>query len=297
MKLAVDGHQLDYEVRGEGRPLVMLHGLAVDRRVLVEICEPVLAPLQTRDGWRRIYVDLPGHGLSTGSPERMGADALVETLAIGCHAVDRGGPQAGDNALVEMLAAFVREVAGGPACLVGYSYGGYLAQGLLRELEGVGGLFLICPTVEADFGKRTVPARRIATRDPVLTFSEDPRERAAFEEVAVVQTQPQLESFQRIVHPANIGADQELMAATRARYAMSRPYMQALQAFEQPVSIVCGRDDHWVGFEDAMWLTRAFRRAHFSVLPDCGHLLPFEQPARFRALLLDWVGRLRGEVR
>ena len=274
MKLAVDGHQLDYEVRGEGRPLVMLHGLAVDRRVLVEICEPVLAPLQTRDGWRRIYVDLPGHGLSTGSPERMGADALVETLA-----------------------AFVREVAGGPACLVGYSYGGYLAKGLLRELEGVGGLFLICPTVEADFGKRTVPARRIATRDPVLTFSEDPRERAAFEEVAVVQTQPQLESFQRIVHPANIGADQELMAATRARYAMSRPYMQALQAFEQPVSIVCGRDDHWVGFEDAMWLTRAFRRAHFSVLPDCGHLLPFEQPARFRALLLDWVGRLRGEVR
>jgi pimeloyl-ACP methyl ester carboxylesterase len=265
MNFLVDGHSLEYEVRGDGRPIVFLHGLAVDRRVLVAACEPVLEsqPL------KRIYVDLPGHGGSTGNRERMGADALCDALSV-----------------------FVREIAGEAALLFGYSYGGYLAQGLLREPLQPDGLFLVCPTVEADFGKRTVPPRRIVTREDGLAFSADPRERAAFDEVAVLQTRALLAEFQRVVHPANIGADQELMAATRARYALSRPYMQTLQAFDKPVTIVCARDDHWVGYEDALKLARAFRRAHYAVLPDCGHLLPFEQPARFRALVEDWLSRV-----
>jgi pimeloyl-ACP methyl ester carboxylesterase len=264
MQLSIDGHELEVEIRGDGRPLVLLHGLAVDRRVLVESCEPAIGA-----GWRRIYVDLPGHGGSRGNPERASADDLVAVLA-----------------------AVIRELAAGEVpCLVGYSYGGYLAQGLVRELE-LGGLFLACPTVEADFGRRTVPPRRVASRDEPLPFSDDPRERDAFEEVAVVQTAAALELFQRVVHPANIGTDQTVLAATRARYCLSRPFVQALQAFERPVSIVCGRDDHWVGFEDALRLVRAFRSARFTVLPDCGHLLPLEDPARFRPLLSDWLERV-----
>ena len=234
--------------------------------MLVETCEPVTA------GWRRIYVDLPGHGDSVGNVERAGADDLVNALAL-----------------------VVRELGGERPAVVGYSYGGYLAQGLVRELE-LGGLFLVCPTVEADFGKRTVPPRRVAARDQALPFSDDPREKEAFEEVAVVQTFAALQQFQRVVHPANIAADQRMMAATRARYAMARPYMQALQAFERPVTLVCGRDDHWVGFEDALRLARAFRRSQFVVLPDCGHLLPFEQPGPFAALLGEWLARLQAET-
>jgi pimeloyl-ACP methyl ester carboxylesterase len=59
MRFDVLGHQIDYEVRGEGRTLVLLHGLTGDRRVLLEACEPVLS---ATPGWRRIYLDLPGHG-------------------------------------------------------------------------------------------------------------------------------------------------------------------------------------------------------------------------------------------
>jgi pimeloyl-ACP methyl ester carboxylesterase len=95
-----------------------------------------------------------------------------------------------------------------------------------------------------------------------------------------------------VIHPANIAADQELMARTRAEYAMSRPYGQALKAFERPVGIVCGRDDHWVGWQDSVRLCQAFRRVRWDVLPDCGHLLPFEQPDRFRALVADWLTRV-----
>jgi pimeloyl-ACP methyl ester carboxylesterase len=230
---------------------------------VIEACEPCVP------GWRRIYIDLPGHGGSTGDPEHASADELVLVLA----------------ALVREL---VRDEV--PA-LFGYSYGGYLAQGLVRELD-LSGLFLACPTVEPDFGKRTVPPRRVAVREEELLFSDDPREREAFEEVAVIQTRAALELFQRVVHPANIATDQTLLAATRARYVQSRPFYPALQAFDRPVGIVCGRDDHWVGFEDALRLVRAFRRVSYAVVPDCGHLLPFEATAQFRALFSDWLARV-----
>lgn len=260
------GHELAYEVRGAGRPILFLHGLAIDRRVLEHVCEPLFAE---RPGFRRIYVDLPGHGESRGNPERMGADDLTSALLL-----------------------FARELCeGAPPALAGYSYGGYLALGLVAELDPAA-LLLVCPTVEADFGKRTVPPRRVAAREQPLPFSDDPREQAAFEEVAVVQTRLLHERFQQVVHPANIAADQTLMAATRARYALSRPYMQSLQAFSRPVGIICGRDDHWVGFEDALKLVRAFRDVRYSVLPDAGHLLPLEQPDRFRLLFWDWLSRL-----
>jgi pimeloyl-ACP methyl ester carboxylesterase len=66
--------------------------------------------------------------------------------------------------------------------------------------------------------------------------------------------------------------------------------MQALQAFDKPAAILCGRDDHWVGWEDALRLARALRDVHYCVLPRCGHLLPFEAP--FRAHFDAWLARL-----
>jgi len=52
-----------YEAFGEGRPLVVLHGWGMDHRYMVSDVEPLFGQ---RDGWRRIYRDLPGHGLTPG---------------------------------------------------------------------------------------------------------------------------------------------------------------------------------------------------------------------------------------
>ncbi len=266
MRFLIDGHEIDYECRGEGRPIVFIHGLTVDRRVLIESCEPVFSEAGK---FRRVYLDLPGHGSSTGNRERASADSLVAALA-----------------------ALVRDVAGEQPLLFGYSYGGYLTQGLLRELPQTVGVFLACPVVEPDFAKRTVPARRIAVEEPDLPFSGDDRERDAFDEIAVRRTRAVLAEFQRVVHPANISADLDFVAATRWRYAMARPYLQALVDFEGPAAVACGRDDHWAGFEDAARLVRAMRRSDFSVVADCGHLLPLEAPERFRRVLSEWIARL-----
>ena len=212
MHFDVDGHAIDYEVRGEGRAIILIHGLTTDRRLLIEACEPVLA---ATPGLRRIYLDLPGHGASKGNPARAGADAMVEALA-----------------------AFVREVGGERPLVLGYAWGAYLAQGLVRDLD-LGGVCLLCPVVEADFGKRFTPPRHVAGRDPELPFSDDAREREAFLEVAVVQSRAVLERFQRGVHPANTGLDH------RSGHGTDRIFSQGAGEQRESEGIAEDRKEHF----------------------------------------------------
>ena len=272
MILEHGGHAIDYELRGEGPTVALVHGLTVDRRVMLEAFEPVLATA----GVRRLYLDLPGHGASRGDPEGASADALVAALAA---LVRRELPRAGSDAELEA------------PLVIGYSYGGYLAQGLVRELGGARGLMLVCPIVEPDFARRRQPPRRVAMREHELPYGDDPREREAFEEVAVQLTRAVLARFQHAVHPANIAADPAVVAALRARYVLSRPFVDFFARLGAPTTILCGRDDHWAGWQDAATLVQQLPHPHLVVLPDCGHLLPFEQPAAFAATVRDWLAR------
>ncbi len=52
------------------------------------------------DGGLRQRLVLPAHKLHPAATLSFDQLALVETLAIGCHAVDRGAPRAGENCLV-----------------------------------------------------------------------------------------------------------------------------------------------------------------------------------------------------
>jgi pimeloyl-ACP methyl ester carboxylesterase len=264
-----DGHSVDYELRGEGPTVILVHGLTADRRIMVEAFEPVLATA----GVRRLYVDLPGHGRSRGDAARASADGLVELLAALART---------------LLAPAARPDELEAPLVIGYSYGGYLATALVRELGGARGLFLACPVVEPDFARRQPAPRRVAERAGELPFSDDVREREAFDEVAVRMTPAVLARFQRALHPANV------VAAVRARYVCARPLGDALGALTAPVSIVCGRDDHWAGWQDAATLVRNLMHAEYVVLPDCGHLLPLEEPERLHELVRAWLRRVAG---
>ena len=50
-----------YETYGDGRPMLVLHGGYLDHRHMVSAIEPLF---ERREGWKRIYPDLPGHGRS-----------------------------------------------------------------------------------------------------------------------------------------------------------------------------------------------------------------------------------------
>ncbi len=64
MECPLDRITISYEVRGEGRPLLALHGWPLDHRAMVGAFEPIFAK---RKGWKRIYPDLPGMGKTKGA--------------------------------------------------------------------------------------------------------------------------------------------------------------------------------------------------------------------------------------
>ena len=64
--------------------------------------------------------------------------------------------------------------------------------------------------------------------------------------------------------------------------------------FLRPVLFVLGRQDLVVGYRTAVDLMEHYPRATVAVLDRAGHILPWEQPAVFKALIGDWLDRVEG---
>lgn len=261
----MDGVRIGVEARGQGRPVVFIHGLTFDHALLHEASEPVFADGAVEA--RRLYLELPGHGAIPADPRAASAEGLVAALA-----------------------AKIEALCEEPPILVGHSYGAYLALGLATQLS-LAGLALITPVVEPDLGRRVVPPRRVARSESTLAYSAQADERATFEEIAVAQTAPVLAAYQRVVQPASDRTDREFLEAVRARYVLPLPIAAQLP-LTLPTLILCGRDDHWVGYEDAITILRVLTDAQLVVVPGCGQLLPIEAPEAYRDALRAFLSRL-----
>lgn len=264
MRFAVAGQEIDFELHGDGRGIVFVHGLTADRRLLVDAFEPAFAGGAT---FRRVYLDLPGHGGSPPHPAALSADGLVDILA---------------QALLSL--------GGERPALVAHQYGAYLALGAAREVS-LGGLFLVNPIVQPDIPLRALPPQRIVARDDGLAFVDD-FERATFEGEIAVQTAANLERYRTLLDPAHRAVDRELLATVRSRYALSGTWSAAIGAIDGPVEVVCGRDDYWGGYADALALVRAHERCRYTVLPDAGPYVPIDAPGALRERFEGWLGEL-----
>jgi pimeloyl-ACP methyl ester carboxylesterase len=109
MDCALHNTTVHYETFGEGRPFLMLHGAAGDHCYWSLALEPFFAK---RPGWQRIYPDLPGHG-------RTDAPACMQT----------------QDQVLDLLLDFIDcVIPGGKFAVGGYSWGGYLAQGVSHHI-------------------------------------------------------------------------------------------------------------------------------------------------------------------
>jgi pimeloyl-ACP methyl ester carboxylesterase len=150
---------IDWNEHGAGLPVVMLHGLVGDRRLISRFTESVLG---ARPGLRRLHLDLPGHGLSSGA-----------------------GVSSSDD-VVDRVARFLDDVlAGEPHALVGNSFGGGVSRALLaRDPSRILGMALIAPMIIADHARRDAPFHApidVETIDgaPPTTAATSPSSRSA----------------------------------------------------------------------------------------------------------------------
>lgn len=276
MQCDLDSATIHYEEygpgRGQGRPIVFLHGWSMDRRVELPVYEPIFS---VRGGWRRIYPDLPGMGRSTAK-------------RIDCQ-----------DDVLEALLAFIDAVIGDERfVLCGTSGGGYLARAIAaRRREQVAGLLLRVPAVIADPTRRTIPPFEPLVKNQALVDALSEEERLALAE-ALVQAPAWLEAkrrqFRDLVAPA-IAANAPLVAEIRAdarRYAVSFDLAQVEKGFDRPTLIVAARQDRVVGYRDAWDILESYPRATFAVVDRADHGWPLESPKLLAALVEDWLDRI-----
>lgn len=268
----VDGVSVYYELCGEGFPLLMLHGYGIDHNVMVGCMEPVF---KCRPGYRRIYIDMPGMGKSK-------APAWLEN----------------SDQVLDIVVKFSEKVIKGSFLVVGESYGGYIARGMVNRIPGrIDGVLLICPVMVGDRSKRQLPPRTVFVRDEKLLASIDPEDRKFFERMLLLQDRRRWERFQRDILPGRHNEDRAFLERLKKQgYECSFDVDRLPQPFDKPSLILAGRQDASVGYKDAMKLADVYARSTFAVLDRAGHGLEVEQEGLFNCLAAEWLDRVEEYV-
>ena len=267
MECKVRDLSIYYEESGTGRPLLMLHGWPSDHRHIANDMEPLF---QNRNGWRRIYPDLPGMGKTRGP----------EWITHQDHMLD-------------VVLEFIDAIAPGERFVVaGTSYGGYLARGVVyRRREQMDGLLLSVPGAGTDDGKLYLPQPLVIHEDAEFLAALAPDEQN-MREFIVAQSMDVLTNFRRVIGPAIAIADHDFLQRLDQHYAFSFDGDRLPASFPAPALFLTGRHDNWCGYRDTYQLLDDYPRASFAVLDRAGHALATEQKTLFRALVNEWLDRV-----
>ena len=268
----VRGIPMQYDERGEGRPVLVIHGFGLDRHVSAHALEPIFAARPGAGaGWRRIYLDMPGHGGTPGPAWLTSEDEMLQVLEEFADAV----------------------AAGERLVVIGSSWGGYLAHALAnRRAYRIDGLLLIVPLAHAERATRDLPLRTVLVEDPEAIADLQPDEETWLE-TYTVQDAAMLAKFRAVkdLQPP----DEPFQERLGPQYALS--FEAELTApIAAPTLIVAGRQDAIVGYRDAWPLLDHLPRATFAVLDRAGHGLEDEQTTLFRALAHEWLDRVEEYV-
>ncbi|GAA5131375.1 alpha/beta fold hydrolase [Pseudonocardia adelaidensis] len=240
MTVTVGGLPTWYAEYGAGDPLVYLHGGFSSSREFAPVCDAYAARFHVFTPDRR------GHG----------------------HTPDVPGPFTYEIYAADTV-AFLDEVVGGPAHLVGFSDGAITA--LLAALS------------RPDLVRRMVLISGQFHRSGLLpAFFHGP------DAVAELQATPLAAMY---AEQSPDGADHfAVVAAKGIENALTGPTLTAEQlAGVAARTLVMSGDDDAVTLEHTIEMYRSLPRAELAVVPGTSHLLPMEKPALVTRLALDFL--------
>ena len=270
----LEGIDLAYEEFGTGRPILFLHGWSLDHENEVADFEPIFAD---RPGWRRLYLDLPGHGRTPGAERVQDMDGVLQVVL-----------------------EFIDAVAPGQRVAVaGTSAGALPARGIVyRRPEQVCGLLIRFPLIIADDTKRCLPEPAVLVEDEAFMASLSAEDRELYGDIMIQKAdflEPLKEYVDRYILPAQARGDAAFRDAIRQdpeRYGLSFDVDDLPQPFEGPSLFMAGRQDTAVGYRDAWPIIEGYLRATFAVLDRAGHGTVAQQDELFKVLVYEWLDRV-----
>jgi pimeloyl-ACP methyl ester carboxylesterase len=249
--------EVAYRERGEGPPVILVHGLAQDHRMWAEQ-QDALPDFQT------IAYDVRGHGRTTAGE---GEGTLAQL----------GGD------LVALLERF------GPATVVGFSLGGTVALWAAAERPD-----LVTDVVAIATSSVVGGAAAEFFADRIALFGS--RNREAIEAALREDTAAQLAGAEVELDPVvrarleAVGDGAGYVNAARAMAAINgAPLNGRLEAIEQPVKVLSGERDRFCPRRAAEIMLEHLPDGRFEELPGVGHLVTDEAPAEVSRVLGEWL--------
>ena len=253
MILHLNDIEFYYEVYGEGAPVVLLHGLALDGSIWKEV-----ANLYS-DQARFILPDLRGHGRSgigraDGSIEQF-ADDLIKLA---------------DHLGVEQFT------------LVGHSMGGYIALAFAqRHPKRLNGLIMVTSNARTDTPEKK-KSRLIEADETLIVGSSTLAESMA----------PKLSKsteIQRLTYQILKKTDPEGIANVQRAIAQRPNRLEVIKNLELPFLAVAGKDDQLMQPEAAYEMAEVSKSGKAVVLPGVGHMPMLEAPTALGALIVSML--------
>lgn len=262
----LDGERIHYLERGEGSPVLLVHGFAGS----TFSWRHVIAGL-SRDH-RVLAVDLPGWGYSDRSP-------TIE-YSHSAHA----------RRLERLLDAFNVE----RATVVGHSMGGAIAQRLAVEApERVDRLILVGSVYAGEpppsRSARGFAVIKLVSRSPALMFLAG---RRAMRRMVHDPEQATEEAVRGYIEPLLIPGTVEAVRAMARANASETPV--DIERISAPTLVVSGESDRVVGLPTSELITAKIPGARHIVIDHAGHLVAEEQPEAFLAVVEEFLAQPAG---
>lgn len=260
MRAQLPGLTMAYDATGSGRPLMLLHGYPLSRRIWQPQLEGLL------DAAWMVAPDLRGHGETQASEGVYSMEHLADDAA----------------ALLEELGITQ------PVFACGLSMGGYAALAFFRKYpQRVAGLILAATRAGADS-----PEGR-AGREKAAATAREKGAGAIADAMLPKMFAPRTYADQ----PDLVARVRDLMAGTSVSGIVGallgmrdRPDSTPLLAqIDRPVLIVHGAEDQLIPPSEAEATHSRLAQSRLEIVPGAGHLVNMEQPASFNAAVRNFL--------
>jgi len=260
MRVLVNGISLNYEEKGQGEPVVLLHGLGSNLTAWAE----QMAALATR--YRAIALDLRGHGES----DKPVGDYHLPVLS---HDLYR----------------FLRTLGIAEAVIVGQSLGGMVAQRFALDHGD-----MVRALVISDSAARLPDAPRAEMLERARLAETEGMAGVLDLAVATALSPAFVASHPDFVAAfrARTLANDAAVHAAGARLVASVNCVEELPLLSCPTLVLVGDQDVLTPPEAAREMVKSMPAASLVVLPNAGHAAYLEQPEAYNRAVLDFLARL-----
>lgn len=257
-----------FDIVGEGHPVLMLHGFELDHHSLFNSIEPVI--IRENIHLKRVYIDLPGMGMSIAKPGLVNADDMLRVIKDFC------------------LTLFQNEWFS----IIGLSYGAYIGRALwLDHKLPVQNAFWICPVIKPKTIERMLPSFKIARKDKDFVKIISEEEYLSIKDWMVVQTKEVYEAFNFEIKPAlQKGQKDFLERFVKKGYCLKKDINHTIS--NRKCTFLCGKSDTTVGYLDAVNVIGRYENADLILLSGAGHYLQREREEFFNDYLIHWLTSL-----